>query len=64
MLKSRKGFNIFETKSMKSAVKFAAENTPKDKICLLSNASPSYSLWKNFEEKGDDFKRWAKDLSS
>lgn len=55
MLKSRKGFNILETKSMKSAVEFAFKNTSKGKICLLSNASPSYSLWKNFEEKGDEF---------
>ena len=57
MLKSRKGFNIFETKSIKEAVDFALENTPKGKICLLSSASPSYSLWKNFEEKGDKFRQ-------
>jgi len=55
ILKSRSGFNIFETKSMSKAVEFAFRNTPKGKICLLSTASPSYSLWKNFEEKGDLF---------
>lgn len=57
ILKSRKGFNVFETRSMKDAVKFAFENTEQGKICLLSMASPSYSLWKNFEEKGDEFTR-------
>lgn len=58
IFKSTKGLNIFKTKSMEEAVKFAYKNTPKGEICLLSCASPSYSLWKNFEEKGDQFKFW------
>lgn len=57
ILKSRKGFNVLESSSMKEAVQFAYENTPKGRVCLLSMASPSYSLWKNFEEKGDEFQR-------
>ncbi len=48
-------FNILETSSMKEAVIFAFKNTQKWKICLLSTASPSYSLWKNFEEKWNTF---------
>ncbi|MDP1845428.1 MAG: Mur ligase family protein [Candidatus Moranbacteria bacterium] len=64
ILKSRKGFNIFETKSMKSAVKFAFDNTEKGKICLLSTASPSYSLWKNFEEKGEEFKKYVRQATA
>jgi UDP-N-acetylmuramoylalanine--D-glutamate ligase len=55
MLVSRQGFNVLETRSMKQAVKFAYANTKPGRICLLSTASPSYSLWKNFEEKGDEF---------
>lgn len=55
MFKKRKGLNILETKSMKEAVSFAFQNTARGKVCLLSTASPSYSLWKNFEEKGDLF---------
>ena len=31
-------------------------------IVLLSTASPSYSLWKNFEEKGDLFRKYVKIL--
>lgn len=50
-------FNILETTSMKEAVKFAFHHTEKGKVCLLSCASPSYSLWKNFEEKGDEFQK-------
>jgi UDP-N-acetylmuramoylalanine--D-glutamate ligase len=52
-----KGLNVLRTKSMYSAVKFAYKNTEKRKICLLSCASPSYSLWKNFEEKGSQFQK-------
>ncbi len=55
MLKSRAGFTILETRSMEEAVRFAYEKTMPGKICVLSCASPSYSLWKNFEEKGDLF---------
>lgn len=58
MLKSRKGFNILETRSMQEAVAFAYAHTPPGTICLLSTASPSYSNWKNFEAKGDEFKKW------
>lgn len=49
-------YNIFETDNMESAIEFAFKNTSKWKVCLLSTASPSYTLWKNFEAKWDDFK--------
>jgi UDP-N-acetylmuramoylalanine-D-glutamate ligase len=34
---------------MKEAVTFAFTYTEKGKICLLSTASPSFSLWEKFE---------------
>jgi len=43
------------TKNMDEAVKFAYQNTEVGKICLLSTASPSYSLFKDFKEKGNLF---------
>ena len=49
-------YNKITTKSMKEAIKFAFKNTKKSKICLLSSASPSYGLWKNFEDKARDFR--------
>jgi len=55
--------NIFPTKDMKQAVEFAYANTKEGSICLLSTASPSYSLWKNFEEKGGLFQRFVKELA-
>ncbi len=63
ILKSKKGLNILETKSMEEAIKFSYKYTPRDEICLLSCASPSYSVWKDFEEKGDQFKFWVKYFS-
>lgn len=54
---------IFETENMEQAVKFAYENSPKHSVCLLSTASPSYSVWKNFEEKGNLFKKFVKKYS-
>ena len=45
---------------MQEAVKFAYQYTKKGSACLLSCASPSYSLWKNFEEKGNKFKKMVK----
>ncbi len=51
-------FNILETKSMKDAVEFAYKYTSNWKVCLLSTASPSYSNWKNYEEKWDEFKKY------
>lgn len=56
-------FNILKTSSMEEAVKFAYKVSPKKSICLLSTASPSYSVWKNFEEKGDLFQFYVKKYS-
>lgn len=51
---------IFSAKNMEEAVKFAYGNTKTGSICILSCASPSYSLWKNFEEKGNEFQKCVK----
>lgn len=57
------GVKILKTKSMQKAVEFAYKYTTPRSICLLSCASPSYSLWKNFEEKGDQFQTMVKKLA-
>ena len=56
--------NMFATDSMEKAVAYAYENTPTGTICLLSTASPSYSIWKNFEEKGDQFQKYVHAFAS
>ncbi len=52
--------HLLETSDMDEAVRFAYEHAPKESVCLLSTASPSYSVWKNFEEKGNLFQRFVK----
>ena len=54
---------ILRTDRMEDAVAFAFVNTKKWKICLLSTASPSYSVWKNFEEKWDLYKKAIQELA-
>ena len=44
-----------DTSDMSEAVQFAATNAPVGSAVLLSTASPSYGLWKDFEAKGDEF---------
>ena len=43
--------------TMEEAVDTAKKVTQKGKICLLSPAAASYGFFKNFEEKGDIYKK-------
>lgn len=45
------------TPTLEEAVKVAKAVTPKGRICLLSPAAASYGIFKNFEHRGDEFKR-------
>jgi UDP-N-acetylmuramoylalanine--D-glutamate ligase len=55
--------HTLETRSMEEAVRFAYAHTPRHSVCLLSCASPSYSVFKNFEDKGDQFQHWVQQLA-
>lgn len=48
--------NVLYADSMKKAVLLAYKVTSKNKICLLSPAASSYNSYKNFEEKGKNYK--------
>lgn len=60
MLSSEDGFKVLHTADMEEAVQFIYANTPAGKSVLLSPASPSYNLFKNFEERGEVFLSAAK----
>ncbi len=48
---------IYMAKDLEDAVNFAFSHTKKNSICLLSPAAPSYGYFKNFEERGNEYKR-------
>ena len=49
--------NVIIVNSMEEAVEYAKKITEKNKICLLSPAAASYNMYKNFEVRGDHFKK-------
>ena len=48
---------VYYADHLEDAVKLAAEITPEGKSCVMSPAAASYGIFKNFEERGDAFKK-------
>lgn len=54
----------YNVDSMEKAVKLAFEKTTSGKICLMSPASASFNMFKNYEDRGNQFKKWIIKLRS
>lgn len=63
-IKKQTGYQpkYFFAKNMKEAIKITAQVTQKGKICLLSPASSSFNLFKNYQDRGEQFAREVKRL--
>ena len=59
--KKNRFFHCLFTDKMKTGVAFAYKQTLPGKICLLSCASPSFGLFKDYRERGDLFKKCVKE---
>lgn len=47
----------FFVDSMDEAVRLCFENTDSGKVCLLSTASPSFSIFKDYKDKSNQFRK-------
>ncbi|MFH1714381.1 MAG: UDP-N-acetylmuramoyl-L-alanine--D-glutamate ligase [Candidatus Nealsonbacteria bacterium] len=54
----------FSAENMEDAVRTAYSKTKKGKICLLSTASASFNMFKDYKEKGNAFKKYVKRFAS
>ena len=54
---------IFRVRNMTEAVRISLIETEKNKSCVLSPGAASYNMYKNFEERGNDFKNNVINLS-
>ena len=57
LLKRGSSKKVLKAADMKDAVRLAYLNTKEGKACMLSPAAASYNTYKNFEERGKDYKK-------
>ncbi len=55
-IQSKPSIIYHQAKSMSDAVKFAASHTSPGKICLLSPAAPSFTLFKDYRDEGRQYR--------
>ena len=60
---SQKSPEIIFVENMKEAVSTALSESSRSGYCLLSPASPSFNQYRNFQERGDDFRNIVRMIS-
>jgi len=60
--KQNKNLNIIKVESLEEAVIRARENVKPGEVVMLSPASASFDMFKNFEERGEKFKKLVNEL--
>ena len=53
---------VFSAANMRQAVALAKQHTAKDKVCLMSPAAASFNLFKDYKDRGNQFKAYVKKL--
>ncbi len=53
---------FYACRTMEEAVKLAYEHTPRGKICVLSPASASFNLFRDYADRGEQFKSYVREL--
>ncbi len=57
LLAQKEEINAIKVNTIQEGVQIAKEKTPQNGIVILSPGAPSYNQYKNFEERGLDFKK-------
>jgi UDP-N-acetylmuramoyl-L-alanine---L-glutamate ligase len=60
---SPKGVRCYHADSMSEAVQLALDHTASGKICLLSPAAPSFTLFKDYRDESAQYRQAIKDLT-
>lgn len=60
--RQNKNIEIYRVKDMEEAVRKAKEIAEDGEVVVLSPASASFDMFKNFEERGDNFKKLVNDI--
>ena len=66
VLQYQEGYQLpkhFMAQDMETAIKLSYQWTRPGKICLLSPASASFSIFRNYKERGELFQKWVNKLS-